>query len=111
MVVFYWSYHFLSVYTNKYKRLTLKYNACKGNETAFPNGTFYNPTKTYPLQIEHRKNNLLFLVTILYRMGWEPLLQTEIVMKRTYSFIVSFASAFRLTSIVSGPFVMCKHTF
>jgi hypothetical protein len=37
----------LSVYTNKYKRITLKYNACKGNEAAFTNGTFTNQQKYF----------------------------------------------------------------
>jgi len=71
MVVFCWSYNFLSIYTNRYKRITLKDNAWKGNETEFPNGTFYQPTKLFPLQNEHSENNLLFLVTSLYAMGWK----------------------------------------
>jgi hypothetical protein len=109
MFVFRWSYHFLSVYKNIYKTIKLRYNACKGNETAFTKSSFHNPTKGFPLQSEHSENNPLFLITILFRMGWEPLLHAEIMIIRTCIFIVSFTSAFILTSIVSGPYVTCKH--
>ena len=67
--VFCWSYHFLSVSTNKYERKTLKYHAWKGNETAFTTGTFNKPTKLFPLQNEHSENTVSGNNFVLYGLG------------------------------------------
>ena len=97
MVVVWWNYYFLSVYTNKYKRITLKYNACKGNEAAFTNGTAVSGNKfvshwlgTIVVDSDIDEKNLQFYSIIYMRIStdftsfsamvmWKPTLEKHVL--------------------------------